>query len=181
MSTKRISDKMEKLLNTQMTREAYQAQVYLSYASWAEVSGFPGIATFLYGHMQEEREHMFKILKYINDRGGETKIEAIDAAPANPKDLGDCFQRILKHEIDNSKEIDKIVNLAHEEKDWSTFNFGQWFVEEQIEEETLVNDIIDKYNLAAGEGKGGNSNLYDMDRDLAGASQESELPREEKV
>lgn len=181
MGKKRISDKMEKMLNTQMTREAYQAQVYLSYASWAEVNGFPGIATFLYGHMQEEREHMFKILKYINDRGGSTKIQAIEAAPADPKDLGDCFQKILKHEIDNSKEIDKIVNLAHEEKDWSTFNFGQWFVEEQIEEETLVNDIIDKYNLASGEGKGGNANLYDMDRDLSTASQEGDLPREEEV
>ncbi|MEB8328907.1 ferritin [Flavobacteriaceae bacterium KMM 6897] len=178
MKTKRISDKMEKLLNTQMTREAYQAQVYLSYASWAEVNSFAGIATFLYGHMNEEREHMFKILKYINDRGGNAKIEAIDAAPANPKDIGDCLKKILKHEIDNSKEIDKIVNLAHEEKDWATFNFGQWFIEEQIEEETLINGIIDKYNLASTEIKG-NTNLYEMDRDLANASQEGEIPREE--
>ena len=85
MNTKRISDKMEKLMNTQMTREAYQAQVYLSYASWAEVNSFSGVASFLYGHMHEEREHMFKFLKYLNDRGGEAKIEAIDAAPKNPK------------------------------------------------------------------------------------------------
>lgn len=179
--SKRISDKMEKILNSQMTMEAYQAQVYLSYASWAEVNGFPGIATFLFGHMKEERDHMFKILKYINERGGETKIEAIKAPPANPKDLGDCFRKILKHEIENSKEIDKIVNLAHEEKDWSTFSFGQWFVKEQIEEEALINDVIDKYNLASGDGKGGNSNLYDMDKDLASASQEAEVPREENI
>ncbi len=171
---------MEKLLNTQMTREAFQAQVYLSYASWAEVNSFAGIATFLYGHSQEEREHMFKILKYINDRGGSAKIEAIDAAPANPKDIGDCLKKILKHEIDNSKEIDKIVNLAHEEKDWATFNFGQWFVKEQIEEETLINGIIDKYNLTGVETEG-NTNLYEMDRDLTNASQEAEIPREEKL
>lgn len=180
MKTKRISDKMEKLLNTQMTREAYQAQLYLSYASWAEVNSFAGVATFLYGHMNEEREHMFKILRYINDRGGSAKIEAIDAAPENPKDLADCLKKILKHEVDNSKEIDKIVNLAQEEKDWATFNFGQWFVEEQIEEESLINGIIDKYNLASSEVKG-NSNLYEMDRDLANASQEAEIPREEKL
>lgn len=48
--------------------------------------------------------------------GGSAKIEAIDAALANPKDMADCLNKILKHEIDNSKEIDKIVNLAHEEK-----------------------------------------------------------------
>jgi len=178
MRTKRISDKIEKLLNTQMTREAFQAQVYLSYASWAEVNSFAGIANFLYGHMHEERVHMFKILKYINDRGGNAKIEAIDAAPPNPKDLGDCLKNILKHEINNSKEIDKIVNLAQEEKDWATYNFAQWFVKEQIEEETLINGIIDKYNLAS-TGVEGNINLYEMDRDLTKASQEAEIPRED--
>lgn len=176
---KRISDKMEKLLNTQMTTEAYQAQVYLSYASWAENNSFSGIATFLYGHMHEEREHMFKILKYINERGGETKIEAIKAPPAAPKNLGDCLKKLLKNEIENSKDIDKIVNLALEEKDWSTFNFGQWFVKEQIEEETLINEIIDKYNLASTKGDSDN-NLYVLDRDLTSASQEAETPREDE-
>lgn len=179
MKTKRISDHMEKVLNTQMNREAYQAQVYLSYASWAEVNSFTGVANFLYGHMHEEREHMFKFLKYINDRGGSAKVTAIKAAPENPTNIGDCFQRILQHEIDNSNEIDKIVNLALEEKDWPTFSFGQWFVKEQIEEESLVNDLIDKYNLASTEVEG-NVNLYEMDRDLSHASQEEEIPREEE-
>lgn len=179
MDNKRISDAMEEALNEQMTREAYQAQVYLSYASWAEVSNFAGIADFLYKHMHEEREHMFKILKYINDRGGSTKIEAIKAPPANPNDIGDCLKRILKHEIDNSKQIDKIVELAHEERDWATFSFAQWFVKEQIEEESLVKGIIDKYSLASKEVEN-NANLYDLDKDLANASQEADIPREEK-
>lgn len=179
MKTKRISDEMERLLNTQMTTEAYQAQVYLSYASWAELNSFSGIATFLYGHMHEEREHMFKILKYINDRGGDTKIEAIQAPPENPTDIGDCLQKILRAEIDNSRDIDKIVNLAYEEKDWATFNFGQWFVKEQIEEETLINDVIAKYNLASTE-TDGNHSLYAMDRDMTHASQEGTTPREDE-
>ncbi|CAM4103002.1 ferritin [Flavobacterium antarcticum] len=180
MNDRRISEKMEQLLNKQMTREAYQAQVYLSYGSWAEVNSFPGISTFLYKHSNEEREHMFKFLKYINDRGGKTTIEAIPAAPVNPKNIGECLNAILKHEIENSKEIDKIVNLAHEEKDWATFNFGQWFVKEQIEEETLIKDVIDKYNLASTE-TAKNNNLYEMDKDLAVASQEGTLPREETL
>lgn len=180
MNDRRISEKMEQLLNKQMTREAYQAQVYLSYGSWAEVNSFPGISAFLYKHSNEEREHMFKFLKYINDRGGNTTIEAIDAATVNPKNIGECLHAILKHEIENSKEIDKIVNLAHEEKDWATFNFGQWFVKEQIEEETLIKDVIDKYNLASTE-TSKNNNLYEMDKDLAGASQEGTLPREETL
>ncbi|MET4080645.1 ferritin [Pedobacter sp. UYP30] len=180
MSNKRISDKMEALLNTQMTREAYQAQVYLSYGSWAEVHNFDGIATFLYGHMQEEREHMFKILKYINDRGGSAKIEAIEAAPVHPKSVGECLQNILQHEIENSAEIDKIVNLALEEKDWATFSFGQWFVKEQIEEETLIGDVIAKYSLAASQ-NAEHKNLYEVDKDLKTNPQSATIPREEKV
>lgn len=180
MNDRRISPKMEKLLNQQMTREAYQAQVYLSYGSWAEVNSFNGIATFLYKHSNEEREHMFKFLKYINDRGGSAEIEGIKAAPVNPANVSECLHAILKHEIENSKEIDKIVNLAHEEKDWATFSFGQWFVAEQIEEETLIKDIIDKYNLASTQIRE-NNNLYDLDKDLETAAQEATLPQEEKM
>lgn len=177
---KRISDQMEEMLNKQMTREAYQAQVYLSYGAWAEENSFAGVATFLYGHMKEEREHMFKILKYIIDRGGTVKVEAIKGAPVHPKDIGECLNNILNHEIENSKEIDRIVKLAHEESDWATFNFGQWFVKEQIEEETLINSVIDKYNLASTE-TAGNHNLYEMDKDLATASQEATTPRDETI
>ena len=177
---KRFSDTMEKALNEQMMREAYQAQVYLSYASWADVSGFPGIAAFLYKHVNEERQHMFKFLKFINDRGGHAMITAIDAPPADPKDMGDCLRKALQHEIDNSASIDAIVNLAHKEQDWATFNFGQWFVNEQIEEETLVNNLLDKYNLAT-ELKSNNANLYGLDRDVADAPQDAVIPREEEI
>jgi len=176
MADRRFSAKMEKALNDQMTREAFQAQVYLAYASWAEINGFQGIAAFLYKHSQEERQHMFKFLKFINTRGGTAKIEAIKAPPKDPKDIADCLKQTLQHEINNSRSIDEIVNLAHEEKDWATFSFGQWFVQEQIEEETLVNNLIDKYNLASK-----STEVYELDKDTAQASQEATIPREEQL
>ncbi len=178
MSQKRISNAMEKALNEQMTQEAYQAQIYLAYATWAEENALNGTATFLYKHAHEEREHMFKIIKYIINRGGSVKVTAISAPPAKPKDLGDCLRKLHKHEMDNSKKIDAIVDLAHTEKDWATFNFGNWFVKEQIEEETLVSDLLDKYTLAAGKKVDG-VNILDFDQDMATASQEATIPREE--
>lgn len=174
---KRISEKMEQQLNDQLTREAYQSQVYLSYASWAEVNGFGGVANFLYKHSHEERQHMLRFIRYINNRGGKAKIVAIDMPGSEPNDLRDCLQRIVQHEIDNSKSIDVIVNVALEEKDWATFNFGQCFVKEQIEEETLVNDLLDKFELAA-RGDEKSANLYELDRDVAAAPQHAQLPRE---
>ncbi|MDZ4852741.1 MAG: ferritin [Pirellulaceae bacterium] len=178
MAKKRISDAMEKALNDQMTLEAYQAQVYLSYASWAEVNGYPGIATFLYKHMNEERQHMFKFIKYINARGGKTRIEAIATPPADPKNINECLQRTLQHEVDNSVSIDGIVSLALEEKDWATFNFGQWFVKEQIEEEELINNLIVDYHLASQNNE--NANLYGLDKDMQSAPQAARIPRDEE-
>ena len=179
MATKKISTAMEKALNTQMTQEAWQAQVYLSYAAWAEANHFAGTSDFLYEHSHEEREHMFKVLKYILNRSGQVKVEAIKAAPADPKDLGDCLRKLLQHEVENSKLIYQLADLAHAEKDWATLNFAQWFVKEQVEEETLVTDLLDRYVLATTE-KEGNANLYELDRDIANASQKATVPQEEK-
>lgn len=179
MANKRLSDKMENALNKQMTREAYQAQIYLAYASWAEVNGYAGISDFLYKHSVEERQHMFKFLKYINNRGGHAKIEALDAPSEDPKDLGACLQGAMDHEVENSKAIYDLVNIAHEEKDWPTFNFLQWFVKEQIEEETLIEDLLDRYELAAKQKNG--ADLYTLDRDTAEAAQEAAVPRDEEL
>ncbi|MGE3646608.1 MAG: ferritin [Beijerinckiaceae bacterium] len=180
MAGKRLSDKMEKALNAQLTREAFQAQVYLAFGVWAETNHFTGVAEFLYNHATEERNHMFKFLKYIASRGGTPVIAAIDAPGEEPSGLGDCLNRTMQHEIENSASIDDLVNLAHDEKDWATFNFAQWFVKEQIEEETLVQDLLDKYNLASRQ-TGDNTNLYGFDRDVAGHAQDAPLPREETL
>lgn len=177
LSIKRISDTMEQTLNEQLTRESYQAQVYLAYASWAEENGFGGIADFLYKHSHEERQHMLKFLRYINSRGGKAQIAAIEQPGSEPSNLRDCLEQTLQHEIDNSMSIDAIVNLALEEKDWATFNFGQWFVKEQIEEEALINNLLDKFKLA-GHGNQQSTSLYDLDRDTADAPQEAPLARE---
>ena len=169
---------MEKALNEQMTQEAWQAQVYFSYASWAESNHFGGLAGFLFKHMREEREHMFKFAKYILNRGGKVNVAPIKAAPADPKDLGQCLKALLDHEVKNSKLIDEIVNLAHKEKDWPTFNFANWFVKEQIEEETLFSELLDRYVLATSKGDA-NLNLYGLDRDLMETPQEVTIPRNE--
>lgn len=177
---RRISESMEQALNTQMMVEATQAQAYLALGSWAEVNNFQGVAEFFYKHSAEERNHMFKFLEYINERGGEAKIGAIPAPRDNPTDLQTCIEDVWVHELENSKKIYALVDKAMEERDWATFNFLQWFVKEQIEEEALINDLRDKFALASKD-KANNQNYYALDRDMAGASQEGELPRDKSV
>lgn len=177
MSIKRISDEMEQILNKQITREAHASQVFLAYGSWADTKKYSGASEFFYKHAEEEREHMKKLIDYVNTRGGEVTIEAIPEPPKAPIDLGDCLKKTLKHEIENSESINEIVNLAFEEKDWATFSFAQWFVKEQIEEEALVMELLDKYELATQQ-KEGYTNLYDLDKDLKKTPQHVDIPGE---
>src|SRR5436305_9019959 len=127
MDTNRLSEKINIALNEQMTKEAHASQIYLSYAAWADSQGFGGIANFLFRHAQEERNHMMKILEYILKRGGQVQVTAIPAPAANPISINNCFEKILEHEIDNTKAIYKVVKLSLTEEDWATWNFMQWF------------------------------------------------------
>ena len=157
-----ISSQIETALNRQIDLEGYSSMYYLAMASWSEVKGFNGVAEFLYHHSDEERMHMLKLFRYINDRGGHAIVPPF-AAPQNDfKDIHEIFDIVLSHEIKVSNEINALVELCMVEKDYTTHNFLQWYVAEQIEEESLARHVLDKLKLI-GEDKGG---LYLFDRDL---------------
>ncbi|WP_417363379.1 ferritin [Galbibacter sp.] len=157
-----IVKKVEELLNKQITVEAESSQIYLAMACWAEVKGLQGVAQFMFAQSDEEREHMLKLVKFINERGGHAKISALKAPNVTFNSFKDMFQMLLDHEIFVSESINELVHLTLQEKDYSTHNFLQWYVAEQIEEEAMARTILDKINLI-GDDKGG---LYLFDRDI---------------
>ncbi|MBK9248304.1 MAG: ferritin [Ignavibacteria bacterium] len=165
MNTNRLSKPITTALNAQMTREAYASQLYLSYAAWAHHQGYAGIAQFLFHHAEEEQGHKMKIIEYILKRGAKVHISAIPAPHDNPESVNHCFEKILEHKVDITKEIYKLVKMSMEEEDWTTWNFMQWFVKEQVEEETLAMNLLDKMKIAGGE-KVNNNALYTLDKDL---------------
>ena len=160
---------MEKALNAQIRIEAESSQVYLSMASWAEVKGLEGISQFMYKHSDEERAHMLKLIKYVNERGGHAHISDLKAPETEFGSFQKMFQDLYEHEIFVSQSINELVHVALEEKDYATHNFLQWYVAEQIEEEALARTILDKINLI-GNDKGG---LYLFDRDVQQITVES--------
>ncbi|MGN6247500.1 MAG: ferritin [Ginsengibacter sp.] len=180
MKTNRLSESLCTALNAQMTKEAHAAQIYLSYASWAAANGYDGIANFLFRHANEERNHMMKFLEYILERGSSVVIDAIPAPGKTPASVFDCFQKTFKQEVDNTESIYKIVKQSFDEGDWATWNFLQWFVKEQTEEETLIMNMMDKLKIAGGEKATGES-LYAIDRDLRSTPDDAELAQEKTV
>jgi ferritin len=157
-----LSKKIETAINKQIELEAASSQLYLSMASWAETKSFNGVAAFLFKHSDEERFHMIKLVKFVNERGGNALIPALKQPDKEFKTLNVVFEQILKHEIYVSNEINKMVDVCLQEKDYTTHNFLQWYVAEQIEEEAQAKTILDKINLI-GEDRGG---LYLFDRDI---------------
>ena len=157
-----LSKRLEEALNNQIKIEAESSQVYLSMASWAEVKGLEGIAGFMYGHSDEERMHMLKLIKYVNERGGHAQISELKAPKTEFGSFQKMFEELYEHEIFVSNSINELVHVTLEEKDYATHNFLQWYVAEQIEEEALARTILDKINLT-GEEKGG---IFHIDKEL---------------
>lgn len=164
-----LKKKVETALNEQIRVEAESSQIYLSMASWAEVKGLEGIAQFLYRHSDEERMHMLKLVKYVNERGGHAVVTDLKAPDTEFGSFQDLFRQLYEHEIMVSEYINNLVHITLEERDYATHNFLQWYVAEQIEEEALARTILDKIDLI-GNDKGG---LYLFDRDILQISADS--------
>ena len=157
-----LSKRMQSVLNKQIRIEAESSQIYLAMASWAEIQGLQGVSEFMYAQSDEERMHMLKLFKYINERGGHAMVSDLSEPAVEFGSLKELFETLFNHEIFVSQSINDLVHIALEEKDYATHNFLQWYVAEQIEEEAQARTILDKINLI-GDDKGG---LYLFDNDI---------------
>lgn len=157
-----MNKRIEAALNDQIQKESSSSQFYLAMASWAENHGLNGTSQFMYKHSDEERFHMLKLIKFVNERGGQALIPAVEQPPKEYDSLEHIFELLLEHELAVTASINNVVDVCLQEKDYSTHNFMQWYVSEQLEEEALARGILDKLRLIGGD-KGG---LYLFDRDL---------------
>jgi len=157
-----MNKRVEEAINEQIEKEAISSQFYLAMASWAENNGLNGTAKFMYSHSDEERFHMLKLVKFVNERGGKAIIPSVGKPQKEFKDLVNVFELLLAHEIMVTESINNLVDICLQEKDYSTHNFVQWYVSEQLEEEALARTVLDKLKLIGGD-KGG---MYMFDRDL---------------
>lgn len=158
-----LSKTMQDALNRQVAMEAASSQAYLAMASWAEIQpGLDGVTNFFYQQSDEERVHMLKLIRYINERGGFAIVPSLEQPNITFQSLQRVFEEFLKHEIAVSESINELVGLALQERDFSTHNFLQWYVTEQLEEEALARTLNDKLELV-GDDKGG---IYLFDKDI---------------
>src|SRR5690606_24050486 len=117
---------------------------------------------FLYEHSDEERMHMMKLFRYINDKGGKSIVPGMSQPPYEFTSLKDVFVQAYKSELEVSEAINQIAAVCLQEADFTTYNFIQWYINEQLEEENLYRGILDKFKLVGDEG----NNLYFIDAEI---------------
>lgn len=160
---------MEKALNQQIALEGYASYLYLSMASWCEQEGLEGCAQFLYRQSAEERSHMLRIFRYLNEVDGHSLSPGVKEPPHQFKSVRDLFEQVYAHEQKVTRSIHELVSLSYEEKDHTTLNFLQWYINEQREEEALMRTILDKIKLIGDAPQ----SLYYIDMELAKINQQT--------
>lgn len=159
----RISSKIAKAINDQIAYEASATQAYVAIGSWCERTGYDGSAMFFFEQATEENTHMLKFVHYLNNAGAEAIIPATEKPQGNFDSLESTFQAGLKSEQTVTKLINNLVEFVEREKDRATYSFLQWFVNEQIEEETLFETILQKFEIIGRDKLA----IYQIDQSLA--------------
>ena len=158
-----LAESMVEKLNEQINLEFYSSNLYLQMSAWCTWRGYEGCAEFLREHAAEEMQHMDRLLNYVNETGALAKLGTIEAPPTEYDTLRKVFEQTYEHEVFITKKINELAHAAFSVQDYSTFNFLQWYVAEQHEEETLFKGILDKFDLVGTDGQG----LYMVDREVA--------------
>ncbi|MEH2920782.1 non-heme ferritin [Samsonia erythrinae] len=157
-----LKKEMIQKLNEQLNLEFYSANLYLQMSAWCGDKGYEGASGFLKGHSQEEMQHMQRLFDYLDDTGSMPILGAIAAPPVEFDSLADVFRQTYEHEQLITAKINELAHVAMTLQDYSTFNFLQWYVAEQHEEEKLFRSILDKLALV----NTNESGLFFIDQDL---------------
>lgn len=155
-------DMIEKL-NEQMNLELFSSLLYQQMSAWCSYHSFEGAAAFMRRHAQEEMTHMQRLFAYLTDTGNMPQINTVPSPYKEYSSLDDLFSATYEHEQLITRQINELAHAAMISQDYPTFNFLQWYVAEQHEEEKLFKSVLDKLSLVGKSGDG----LYLIDKELA--------------
>ena len=159
-----MNDKIAYLLNDQINKEFYSAYLYLDIANYYDELDLDGYSNYYMIQAQEERDHALLIMKYMQNNGLKVTLGAIDKPDKTFASILDPLVIAAEHERYVTALINNIYHEAHQDKDYRTMKFLDWFVDEQMEEEDSADTMVSRYKLFGSDPKG----LYLLDQEYAG-------------
>ena len=155
-----MNKRIEDAINEQLNFEIESAHIYLAMNGYVATLGLDGFVEWFDVQYQEELAHAKKFMNYINERGGRVIVKGFEDPRTDYKSLLEVFEVALEHEFEVTARINNIMKIAHEEADYATISYLQWFIDEQVEEEDSFSTMIEKIKLVKDAG------LYMLDKEV---------------
>lgn len=137
-----IHEELQAAINEQINQELTASYNYLGMSTYFDNENLDGFASWMLKQYDEEKVHAMKLLQYLQDRGGKVILNTIPAPETGYSNPLEVFQKALATEVDNTKSINELYELALKLNDHATKSHLQWFLDEQVEEEKSIEDII---------------------------------------
>ena len=157
-----LSQKIQDALNDQINNEFYSSYSYLAMSAFCARQQFTGCAQWLRMQSQEENLHALKLLDFLLARDGKAVLKQIAQPTTDFASIPEVFEKSLEQEKSVSQQIDKLYELAFQEKAFSALVELEWFITEQVEEEKTAREIVHKFHML----KDDPASLLDLDREL---------------
>ena len=138
-----ISKAMADLMNAQVGNELGASNQYLQIASYFDGESLSKLAKFFYDQAEEEREHAMKFVHFLMEVGADLSISSIPATKTDIETAEKAFEMSLAWEQEVTSQINAMMDLAIQEKDYASQAFLQWFVTEQVEEISTMESMLD--------------------------------------
>ena len=158
-----INEKLKKAFNDQINKELYSEYLYLSMQAYFERLNLKGFVNWMSVQVQEEHAHALGMFDYLNQRGGNVQLEAIDKPETDWESPLAVFEQVLEHEEYVTSRINALMDVAEETKDRAAMSFLNWYLKEQVEEEDNVGNVLATLKLIGDDKKA----LLMLDKDLA--------------
>ena len=158
-----LNKKIEDAINAQINAEMWSAYLYLSMSAWCAKTGRPGMANWFEIQFREEQDHARIFFNDVLQRGGEVKLQPIEAVPQEWESPLDVFESTLAHEQKVTALINNLFALTTAENDYASQSMLKWFIDEQVEEEENAQNMIDNLRMIGDNGYG----LFMLDKELA--------------
>ncbi|HCT62699.1 MAG TPA: ferritin [Erysipelotrichaceae bacterium] len=126
----------------QINFEFESSYLYLSMSTWAADNGYPGTAKWMDKQAEEEISHGKKMMHFLQEVNERVLLKPIAAVPTDFPGFMDLFKLSLEHEKKVTARINALYEAALAEKNYPMANLYNWFINEQLEEESTLVDII---------------------------------------
>ena len=157
-----IDPKIEKAINEQINAELYSAYLYLGMAAYFENMNLSGFAHWMKAQSKEEISHAMKFYDFVFARGGKVELDAINKPSSDFAGPLDVAEKTLAHEQKVTGMINKLYELALNERDYAFQSLLKWFIDEQVEEEESATKLIERVKMVGEKGV----NLLMLDKEL---------------